>query len=148
MHKYYVSITEAEYNAATQTFGISIKFIGHDLEQCLEESGFPALYIGTEKEDKRTDAYLQKFINKRLHIVSDEESLQFKLLGKEVNNDDFIYCYLESQSVKMPKTLTVKNTLLTHTFKEQKNAVHLKINSKKYTFNFDKEKVIETHTIE
>ena len=48
----------------------------------------------------------------------------------------------------MPKTLTVKNTLLTHTFKEQKNAVHLKINSKKYTFNFDKEKVIETHTIE
>ena len=50
MHKYYVSITEAEYNAESKTFEISVKFIGHDLERAISNVGAPELYLGTEKE--------------------------------------------------------------------------------------------------
>lgn len=148
MHKYYVSITEADYNATNQTFELSIKFIGHDLERTLKEAGVPPLYLGTEKEIDKADNYLLKYIEKRLHIVVDNQNLKFKFVGKEVQNDDFIYCYVESNTIGNPKEITIKNTLLTEVFKGQKNAVYLSVGTKKHTFNFDKDKVIETYQIQ
>ena len=55
MHKYYVSITEAEYNVESKTFEISIKFIGHDLEATLTNAGVPELFLGTDKEHEKAD---------------------------------------------------------------------------------------------
>lgn len=148
MHKYYVSITEADYNTTNQTFELSIKFIGHDLEKALAEGGVPQLFLGTEKEIDKADDYLLKYIEKRLHIVVDDENLKFKFIGKEVQNDDFIYCYLESDKIESPKKITVKNTLLTEVFKGQKNALYLTVGANKHTFNFDKDKVLETYLIQ
>lgn len=148
MHKYYVSITEAAYNSTNQTFELSIKFIGHDLEKAMLEAGIPELNLGTEKEDVEADQYILKYIQKKLHVVVNEKSLDFKFVGKEIKNDDFIYCYIESDKIKKPKSITIKNTLLTEVFSGQKNAVYLTINGDKQTFNFDKDKVVETHQIQ
>ena len=147
LHKYYVSITEAAYNSTNQTFELSIKFIGHDLEKALKESGVPQLNLGTEKELIKSDEYLLKYIEKKIHVVVNEKSLAFKFVGKEINNDDFIYCYVESDKIKKPKSITIKNTLLTEAFPGQKNTVYLTIGDNKHTFYFDKDKVIETHQI-
>mgnify|MGYP006906998924 CR=1 FL=1 len=54
-HKYYVSITDIELNKEAQVFEISIKFIGHDLENALEDKGVPQLFLGTEKEELWVD---------------------------------------------------------------------------------------------
>lgn len=147
LHKYYVSITEAAYNSTNQTFELSIKFIGHDLEKALKESGVPQLNLGTEKELIESDEYLLKYIEKKIHVVVNEKSLAFKFVGKEINNDDFIYCYVESDKIKKPKSITIKNTLLTEVFPGQKNTVYFTIGDNKHTFYFDKDKVIETHQI-
>ena len=112
MHKYYVSITEAEYNKANEKFEMSIKFIGHDLEKALDNSGAPNLFLGTPKEIEKADQYLERYINQRFHMVVDEQSLSYKLIGKEVNNDDFIYCYLESTKVSNPKSITIKIAII------------------------------------
>jgi hypothetical protein len=124
MHKYYVSITEAEYNSTSEKFEMSIKFIGHDLERALESSGAPNLFLGTPKELEKTNDYLEAYINQRFHMIVDSKSLNFKLIGKEINNDDFMYCYLESNTVLTPKAITIKNTLLTEIFNEQANPVY------------------------
>ena len=147
MHKYYVSITEAAYNPTSQTFELSIKFIGHDLEKALAEAGVPNLYLGTDKENPKADEYLLKYIEKKIHFVVNEKSLSFKFIGKEVGDDDFIYCYIESDKIKKPKNITVKNTLLTEVFRGQKNAVYLTVANNKRTFNFNTDKVIETYQI-
>ena len=68
-------------------------------------------------------------------------------MGKEINNDDFIYCYLESDEVLNPKEITIKNTLLIEVFDDQANAVYLKIGKQKINYSFNKQKVSETHTI-
>lgn len=148
MHKYYVSITEADYNFDTQTFELSVKFIGHDLEKALNEAGVPELNLGTPKEHKNADDYLLKYINKKLHFVVNEKSLTFSFVGKEVNDDDFIYCYIESEKVENLQKITIKNTLLTEIFKGQKNTVYLTVGKNKHTFNFDKEKVVDSHQIQ
>lgn len=143
-HKYYVTITEAEYNAKSKTFELSIKFIGHDLEKALSEYGHPNLSLGTADENPKANEYLQAYIEKRFRLIADEKTLDFKFIGKEVNNDDFIYCYMESEQVAAPKTITIKNSLLTEVFNEQKNAVYLGVNDDKHTLNFHEGKTSET----
>ena len=147
MHKYYVSITEADYNAKSKTFEISIKFIGHDLEKVLANAGAPELHLGTPKEIQNADEYLMKYINQRFHMVVDGKSLNYNFVGKEVNNDDFIYCYMESNKVETPKKVTIKNTLLTEIFSEQANTVYLKVGNQKINYLLNKGKVSETHEI-
>ncbi|MBL4594497.1 MAG: hypothetical protein JKX68_11885 [Flavobacteriales bacterium] len=147
MHKYYVSITEAEYNSESKTFEISIKFIGHDLEKALDVSGTPELFLGTPKEIENADEYLMKYINQRFHMVVDGESLNYKFIGKEINNDDFIYCFIESNKLETPKKVTIKNTLLTEVFSEQANTVYLTVGKQKINYSLNKGKVSDTHEI-
>ena len=140
LHKYYVSITDIELNKQTQVFEISIKFIGHDLENALEEKGFPQLFLGTEKEDEKANEYLHKYISNAFEIALDGELLNYHMVGKEINNDDFIYCYLESDKVGSFDKIEFKNTLLTEKFIEQSNILYLKVKDKKLNFTFTKEK--------
>jgi hypothetical protein len=147
MHKYYVSITEAGYNVESKTFEISVKFIGHDLERALSAAGAPDLYLGTEKEHEKADFYLNQYINQRYHMVADEQSLNFNFIGKEINNDDFIYCYLESNQIETPKKVTIKNTLLTEMFNGQINTVYLTVEDQKIDYQLNKNNVSETHEL-
>lgn len=147
MHKYYVSITEADYNTKSKTFEISIKFIGHDLEKVLAKEGAPELYLGTSKEIKNADEYLMNYINQRFQMVVDGEKLNYKFMGKEINNDDFIYCFIESNKVDSPKKITIKNSLLTEVFSEQANTVYLTVGKQKINYLLNKGKVSETHEI-
>ncbi len=147
MHKYYVSITEAEYNAENKTFEISIKFIGHDLEKALTSAGAPNLYLGTEKEVKNANAYLKRYIERKFQMTVDGQKLEYSFIGKEVNNDDFLYCYIQSNTLENPKEVAIKSTLLTELFSGQANTVYLKSGEEKISYYLTKEKVSETHTL-
>ena len=103
-HKYYVSITEAEYSAKSKTFQISLKFIGHDLEHSLEKEGAPELYLGTTKEKKNANAYLSRYINAKFKLIADGQELPFKFIGKEINNDDF--CDLSGKANLLPPNVS------------------------------------------
>lgn len=148
MHKYYVSISEATYNGKSGTFEISIKFIGHDLEKALAEAGAPELYLGTNKENEKANEYILNYIQKRFQFVVNEKLIKWKFVGKEVNDDDFIYCYIESSKTGLVKEITINNTLLTEVFPDQKNVVYLTINGFKETFNFYKGNTSETYNLD
>lgn len=147
MHKYYVSITEAEYNVDSKTFEIGVKFIGHDLEEALSAVGAPRLYLGTEKEHEKADYYLSQYINQRFHMVADGVSLNYSFVGKEINKDDFIYCFFESNQLESPKKVTIKNTLLTEIFSGQANTVYLTVGDQKKNYQLNKSNVSETHEL-
>ena len=148
MHKYYVSITEADYNAESKVFEISIKFIGHDLEKALTNAGAPNLYLGTDKEVKNANAYLQRYIERKFKMIVDGEQLEYEFVGKEINNDDFIYCFLQSSEVDTPQEVTIKSTLLTELFSGQANTIYLKSGKQKISYYLTKDKVSETHTFQ
>ena len=147
MHKYYVSITEADYNVESKTFEISIKFIGHDLEGAMSAAGVPQLFLGTEKEHEKSDYYINQYINQRFHMVADDVSLNYKFIGKEINNDDFIYCFLESNQIELPKRVTIKNTLLIEMYSGQANTVYLTVGDQKVNYQLNKSNVSETHEL-
>lgn len=139
-HKYYVSITEVELNPESNTLEISIKFIGHDLEAALESAGVPNLNLGIEKEHKKADDFLLKYIQKHFEIRINEKLISYHFVGKEINNKDFIYCYLESEELHSPNKIEFTNTLLTEKYKDQSNILYLKVGDEKFDYTFTKEK--------
>lgn len=147
-HNYYVSITEGEYNSTENTFQFTIKFIGHDLEKALANAGADNLMLGTDKEVGKANDYILSYLNKHFQIIINEKPLNLNFVGKEVGNDDFIYCYLESDKIKKVKYLEIKNTLLIEVFSAQENIVYLTMEDKKYTFSFKSEKIQETLNLE
>ncbi len=146
-HKYYVSITEADYNKTTKKFEISIKFIGHDLEHVLADNGVPNLYLGTEKENKEANNYILEYLKRSFVITIDGKRINYSFVGKEVNNDDFIYCYLSTDVVSNFKKVALKNTLLTEKFPNQENIVYLNIGDEKFYDRLNIEKANEVHKI-
>lgn len=147
-HEYFVSITEAEYNKESQTFQMTIKFIGHDLEKALTEAGVPELNLGTEKENKSANKYILDYINKTFQFNVNDKKLNLQMVGKEVGNDDFIYCYIETEKVRKPRNISIENSMLTEVFSAQENIVYLTVNTKKSSFSFNKEKQSTTLNIE
>jgi len=146
-HNYYVTITEIAYNSSNKKMEISLKFIGHDLEYALEKEGFPNVFLGTEKELEKANDFIYQYINQHFEIKTDENMLLYKLIGKEVNNDDFIYCYIETESIDNFSTVEIKNTLLNNYFKEHINIVYLTVGEQRFNFRLNNEKTKEKHTI-
>jgi len=130
-HEYFVSVTEAEYNEEAQTFQMTIKFIGHDLEKALNENGVTKINLRTDNELNLADKYILDYINKTFQINVNDKVLMLKMVGKEVGNDDFIYCYIETDKIRKPKNISFENSMLTEVFLAQENIVYLTINNKK-----------------
>ena len=147
-HDYFVSITDAEYNATERTFQLTIKFIGHDLEKALAHAGAPDLFLGTPKEHEKANQYILSYINKSFLLKANSKPLVLNMVGKEVGKDDFIYCYLESEKVKKVKTLELENSLLTELFSKQENKIHLNIEGTKKSYSFNKEMTQKTLNLE
>lgn len=146
-HEYFVTITEAEYNLDNNSVEVSIKFIGHDLEYALEQQGMEDLFLGTEYEVEQADEYLMNYISDRFRFTVDGEELDFAFIGKEVTNEDFIYCYIEAMDVDEFSELTIKNTLLTEQFDQQSNIVYFKKGEQSLSLTLRKDHKEETHTI-
>lgn len=145
-HEFYVSVTETEYKTTTQTIQISIKFIGHDLEDVLEKAGVPELNLGTEKESESTNEYLLKYISSKFHIKINDTIIPLKFVGKEINNDDFFYCYLETEKIPSINSIEIHNELLTELYPKQENIFYLNIKGKTHSISFNKEKTTEKIT--
>lgn len=139
-HKFYVSITEVEYNSDDKRMEVSIKFIGHDLEKALKNAGVPELYLGTDKESAKANTYLHQYISKKFSIQNNTTPIEFTFVGKEVTNDDFIYCYLKSAPLPSIHSLTFNNSFLTELFDDQANILYYKNGSEKFDFRFTKQK--------
>jgi len=147
-HQFYVSVTDIGYNKENKTFEVSIKLIGHDLEHALEHGGVPKLYLGTEKEREDADEYLMNYIKKHFEIKVDNQKTTLRFVGKEVNNDDAIYCYLKTDKLPSFKEITINNTLLTEVFKEQSNLVYLKIGNEKIDFTLNNANTSGSHSLQ
>lgn len=143
-HEFFVSVTEGQYDETEQTLQFTIKFIGHDLEKALEIAGTPNLNLGTDKELPDANEYLLKYISSKFSIKNNDAPLSLMLIGKEVGNDDYIYCYIESERIKKANSFEIYNALLIELFSGQENILHLDILDKKHSISFNREKTTTT----
>lgn len=130
-HKYYVSLTQAEYNDETKTLEIAVRVFADDLELALTRANKRAVYL-----DKTADVsnLILAYLQANFEIQnSKNETQKFKWVGIETKVDS-VWIYIETA---MPEGLggaRARNNLFFELYPEQINTVNFKAGTKRFDF--------------
>lgn len=128
VHKFYVSVTEIEYNEKAESLQIISRVFIDDFENLLKKRYDQNIQLG-EKETVGVDSHIKKYIEQKLQIEVNSRPVNMSYLGKEYEND-MVILYLEVINVYDFKTIKVKNTVLMDLYEEQKNLIHVEFKKK------------------
>lgn len=134
-HKFYVSVTNINYNDKDKSLQITSRIFIDDLEQVLAKRYDLVTELNTPKEDTLVKEYIEKYIKAKFVVSADGTPVAYNFIGKKYDKDVMI-CYLEVTGVDFSKisSLSIENEILTDLYDEQQNIVHLKYNGKKKSF--------------
>lgn len=123
-HKFYVSVTEIEYNNKTKSLQIISRVFIDDLEKLLQKRYDASLVLTGKNDNEKVDNYLKKYLDQKIEIRVDGKPYKLNYIGKEYKND-LLLIYIEIPDVPEFKEIRIKNAVLTDMFSEQKNLVHV-----------------------
>lgn len=129
-HKYYLSLTQIEYNQESKSLEIIINVFMDDIELALNKDYNIDMQLTTKLELENCDEYFSKYLKDKLHFKLQNEEFAFNYLGKEYEGD-LVYFYLEIPNVDTPQPLEVHNQILLQHFEDQQNVVKLKVGKKR-----------------
>ncbi len=132
IHKYYISLTEIEYNSENKSIEMIMNLFVDDIESALNKDYNLDLQLNTKKELKDTNQYLTKYLNEHFKILVNQKAYQYNFLGKEYDGD-IVNCYLEIENINDVKSIEIENNVLTQHFTEQQNLIKLKIKGERKT---------------
>jgi hypothetical protein len=128
-HKYYLSLTQIEYNSESKSIQIIINVFMDDIETALNKEYSIDLQLTNKNEMESNDVYFKKYLEKNLYFKVDNTSSSFNYIGKEYDGD-LVYFYLEIENVNSVEAIEVVNTILIDYFPEQQNLIKSKVNKK------------------
>ncbi|MBL4710761.1 MAG: hypothetical protein JKY48_20245 [Flavobacteriales bacterium] len=141
-HKFYMSITDMQYNSKTKSLQVVIKLFVDDIESVLEKENNVRIFFGTDKEHQDADKLLQSYLNSHFIIEQSRGSLSSKFVGKEVDKD-YLWVYLEFEKFKVKDESTISNSLLIRYFSEQTNKVNYQNGAQLKSFTLHKNSIAQ-----
>lgn len=135
LHKYYVSVTDIEYDAESNAVQITSRVFFDDFERLLQERYEENLKLENPSHGKKIDWYIEKYFHKKMKINIDGQDQELVFVGREIE-DDLLYCYFEIEGVEPTKSITITNSILLDLFNNQQNITHINVKSKKKSFLF------------
>ena len=130
LHKYYLSLTQIDYNPKNKSLEVIINVFMDDIELALNEKYNIDLQLTTKLELENNDQYFQNYLKDKLHFKIENKELEFKYIGKEYEGD-LVYFYLEIPDISKPEPLEIHNQILLEHFEDQQNVVKLKVGKKR-----------------
>jgi hypothetical protein len=121
-HKYYLSLTQIEYNKSQKSLEVIINVFMDDIELAINKEYAVNLNLTTKEELKDVDIYFNNYLTK---------NLTFTINNELVKQGDLVYFYLEIAVKENPTSLEVFNTILLTYFEQQQNVVKFKNGSKR-----------------
>ena len=129
-HKYYLSLTQIEYNQEQKSLQIIINVFMDDIEKAVNTDYQIDLQLTTKNELANANEYFEKYLREKLQFKLSNKELIYNYLGKEYEGD-LVYFYLEIENVLSPQPLEISNRILVNYFEEQQNVVKMKIGKKR-----------------
>ncbi len=139
VHKFYVSVTQIEYNEQQKSLQIISRIFIDDIEKVLRSRYDETIELVSQKHEAKVDKYLGAYLNQKLIITVNGQEVVFNFIGKEYDND-LVLCYLEVENVPELKTISVSNKALMDFFEEQQNIIHVKKGENRKSLILQKEK--------
>lgn len=135
VHKFYVSVTNIQYSEKEETLQVTTRIFIDDLEAVLLERYSVQTALSTENEIDSADAYIAKYLHRKMVFTINGQQIPYTFLGKEYETDIAI-CYIEVPAgpLEAIQTIEIQNEVLTDMFEEQQNVVHFRIAGKRQSF--------------
>ncbi len=124
LHKFYVSLTEIRYNPQSQRLEVSMRIFPDDLDLAFEKQFGINPHLVTALEHTNADSLIQDYLKFHFAIEVNDDPVILTYLGKEPEADA-IWCYLESETIKYPASILVRNSILTNEFEDQVNIIQV-----------------------
>ena len=129
-HKYYLSLTQIEYNKDHKNLEVIINVFMDDIELAINNEYDVDLRLTTKQELEDVDIYFEKYLRKKLSFLVNDKLIEYNFIGKEYEGD-LVYFYIESTAIENPLSLKVTNTILFNYFEQQQNVIKFKNGSKR-----------------
>ena len=123
-HKFYVSLTQINYNSKTKSIEVTLKLFTDDLE--LSTTNFSKKTVKIINAED-SDVEIANYIKDKFSISINNKVQVLNYLGKEMEND-VSWCYLEIKNVTDIQSIKINNRIFTEQFPDQKNLIHLNVN--------------------
>ncbi len=128
-HKFYVSVTEIEYNEKAHSLQIISRVFIDDLEKLLQTRYDQSIHLTKNGDNEKLTNYIKKYLGQKMEVELDGKPYKLNYIGKEYENDILLF-YLEISDVPEFKKIGIKNAILIDMFSEQKNLVHVEYKGK------------------
>ncbi|WP_103071117.1 DUF6702 family protein [Aquimarina sediminis] len=141
VHKFYVSVTQVEYNKEQKSLQIISRIFIDDIEDLLKERYSESIDLDESKKDPEVQKYLSAYLGQKLSFVVNGKKVPFTFIGKEYE-EDLVICYLEIEDISSLDTIEVTNQVLMDLFDEQQNIIHVKKGDQRKSLILEKERDI------
>ena len=123
-HKFYVSITNLEYNVEKDRIEGVLKLTAHDFEHILENKFDQEIIMENVVDSSAIGRYMQAYLADHIALYSGGKKAVPNYLGKEVTLRQELFFYFTFSGVVNPAEIELKSTLLFELFTEQQNIIH------------------------
>lgn len=147
LHKYYLSLTTANYVNESKSLQITSELFIDDFEKVLKQRYSNEISLEDEESMAKAKASILRYFTEKFRVEINGEAIGYSMLGTEFK-DDKIVCYFEATNVPKIYTFTVHNELLIDLFPKQQNIVKLKVGESESSVLLVRDKVVESISLE
>jgi len=148
-HKFYLSVTQIQYDAEEDAFQIIMRIFTDDLEVELFEVHKEKCWLDTQKEIEDSSRLIELYTRDRFHLFVDGEEKPVLFVGHKYELDQtFVYLEVPEAGMREARWLEVQNELLLTAFDDQKNMTHVKLPGTRKTWVLRKGNIKEKLNIQ
>jgi len=125
-HPFYVSVTEINHNAKTQSLEITCRIFYDDLERTIEKQNHIHIDIVKPADKAKVNQLINDYIKKHLVIKADGKPVALAYVGYEVQ-EDAAWSYFEVKGISKVKKFEIHDDLLYTEHPEQINIIHVTV---------------------
>ena len=139
-HKFYLSVTQMEFDADKNRITAISRVFVDDLEETLRQRYDVHLALGTDREDAMASFYISRYVEQKLIVEMNNHPLKFTFAGFTYQNDQIVLLSEFSVIPSDEYEIKVTNALIADAYSEQQNLVHFRMNQKKQSEVLTKER--------
>jgi hypothetical protein len=126
-HPVHVTLTSIDYIPEMDSFKVFVRMYFDDFLRDYKLNGGDIQKEGFSGDNSSSRAVMEKYLGEKIIIKVNEKQLSGKLQDMKLADNE-ISMNLEYSTVKKPKTITVKNFIMTGLYGDQSNMIIVSIN--------------------
>ena len=130
VHKYYLALTEIEYNTKNQSLEFIMSVFIDDIEDTINKDFNIDAQLWSNNEPKDIDKYFKQYLNSHFKVKVNDKAQAYNYIGKEYDGNT-IYFYLEIENIPEINSIEIQNNMLVDYFPEQQNLIKVKVNNER-----------------